>query len=566
MVKGKNKKQNLTQLLLSIVIILLLNYIGSFVFTRFDLTSEKRYTLSDATKNLLKELDDVVYVKVYLKGDFPAGFDRLQSATQELLDEFRVYADDNIEYEFIDPTAIDDQKQRDAFYKQLYEKGIEPTNLEQKSEDGFSQQIIFPGALLTFKGREVPIKLLDTQVGTSPEMQLNNSAQALEYKFSNAIRTLNAIFKARIAFVDGHGELDSLETTDIHQALEEFYEVERFTLSGKLNQIKAIQEFNALIIAKPDSTFLEQDKFIVDQFIMNGGKVLWLIDPLYTSIDSLSRNRYTFSLPWELNLDDQLFKYGVRINHNLVQDLQSSAIRLNVALMGQPARFQLFPWIFSPLVRSYSKHPIVNNLDLIKFEYCSTIDTVKVKDIKKTVLLTSSRLTKVLPSPVRVFLDQVRIPSDEKQFQKSFQTLAVLLEGNFTSLYSNRIPPEINDIEGFQFKEKSKATRMIVVADGDVIKNNVQRATNKVLPLGYDLHTEQLYANKEFILNCINYLLDDSGLMSVRGRELKLRLLDKQKVKSERMKWQLINTLLPIAFVLLFGFIYFYIRKRKFGS
>lgn len=562
--KRSAKQRDLLNLLLSIIIIALLNFIFSFVFHRFDLTSEKRFTLTSGSVQLAKGLDDVVFVKVYLEGDFPGapGFKRLRNSTKELLDEFRAYAGDNIEYEFVDPNAIADKKQREEQYEQLAKKGLQATNLEVKGEKGMNQQIIFPGAIVTYKGRELPWQLLKTQMGIDPNEQLNNSIQTLEYEFSNTIRRLNVGLKPRIAFIDGQHELDSLRVADVAESLKEYYDIERISIS---TQLRVLDGFKAIVIAKPDTAFNEKDKFIIDQYIMRGGNVLWLIDPVYVSYDSLRKSAFTLGLENPLNIKDQLFKYGVRINDNLVQDRQCSAIPVNKALAGQQPRFELMPWFFSPLIIPMEQHPIVKNLDLIKFDFVSSIDTIGTPAIRKTILLKTSRYTKLVPAPVRINLGMVNIRPDENQFRKSFQPVAILLEGKFESVYINRIPPNIAKDSAIGFRDKGKPAKMIVVSDGDVIANNVDR-NGQAMALGYDIYTRKMYGNKNFILNCVNWLCDDSGFMSARARDIKLRMLNKKKIVAERLKWQVINTSLPILLVILVGFILFFIRKRKYAS
>ncbi|MBL7887949.1 MAG: gliding motility-associated ABC transporter substrate-binding protein GldG [Bacteroidia bacterium] len=560
---NKNKKRDLTSLALAVVIIVLLNFVGSFVFHRFDLTAEKRYTLSDATKNLLSEINDVVYVKVYLDGDFPAGFKRLRDETREMLDEFRAYSNDNIEYEFINPSVSDNKKQQNEIYKQLYDKGLEPTNLEVKEESGTSQQIVWPAALVTYKGRELPWQLLKTQMGQSAEGQLNNSIQALEYEFASVIRNLSKVVRPQIGFIEGHGELDTLASYDIAAALSEFYIVKRVEIK---QQLKALEGYKAIVIAKPDTAFSEQDQFIIDQYIMKGGKVLWVVDPINMPVDSLSRMGRVMAVPYTLGIDKMLYKYGVRVNENMVVDMQCSAIPINKALKGQQPRFELMPWIFSPLLNPTLDHPIVKNLDIIKTDFASTIDTIEQKGVKKTILLQSSKYSKTLVQPVRVDLNYLRFQLDEKQFNNPYQNVAVLLEGEFQSVFKNRIPPEIANDSAIGFKADGVKTAMIVISDGDIIRNDVQYQTRKPYPLGFDKYTQRTYGNRNFILNCINYLCDDSGLISVRARELTLRLLDKKKVKNEGTKWKVINTAVPLLLVIVYGLIYYYIRKRKYSS
>jgi len=357
--------------------------------------------------------------------------------------------------------------------------------------------------------------------------------------------------------------LDTLAVQDIADALNEFYVVKRVSINAQLN---ALKNFDAIIIAKPDSSFTDKDKFIIDQFIMKGGKSLWLIDPLYTSPDSLRKNGGTLAVSYNLRMEDLLFKYGVRINPDMVVDMQSSAIPVNVAMRGQPANIQMKPWIFSPLIMPTVNHPIVKNLDVIKVDFAGSIDTVASKGIQKTILLQTSRYSKSILAPVRVDLRMVNMPQDEKQFNNPYRNIAVLLEGKFESLYKNHLDPKIAKDTAIGFVENGVNSKMIVIADGDIIRNDIDYRSQKKLPLGYDKYTNQTYGNKNFILNCVNYLCDDSGLIGVRARELSLRLLDKKKLKNERVKWQLINTALPLFLLVVFGIIYNIRRKRKYTS
>lgn len=557
----KNKRSDLLQLFIGIAIIVLLNVIGSFVFKRFDLTSEKRYSLSPATKDLLKNLDDIVYVKVYLEGEFPAAFKRLENSTREMLDEFRIYAqDNNLQYEFIDPSADPDRKKTMDLYKQLSDKGIRPTTIHVKEKDGSSQKIIFPGAIFTYKNRSMPLMLLKSQAGVRPEEMLNISEQALEYEISNTIRKLSTVHKPRVGFLQGHGELVENEVKDISHALSEYYEVEEVRIDGKLNSLAGLR---ALIIAKPDSVFSEQDKFIIDQFVMKGGRVLWCVENVHATMDSLQKG-LTVGLPMSSNLDDQLFKYGVRINTNLVQDLQAAAIPIVTGYVGNQPQQSLFPWYYFPLAVPDSKHPIVNNLNAVKFEFANSIDTVGNKEVNKTILLHTSKYTKLLNAPVRISLSIVQHEPNPEQFNKSFQPLAVLLEGEFESVFKNRLPAEMLNNKDIAFKEKSAANKMIVVSDGDVIRNEIQKSTGNIYPLGVDRFTGQEYGNKNFILNCMNYLCDESGLISVRSRNIQLRMLDKTKVDSQGQMWKVINVAGPILLIMSFGAFQYFTRKKRY--
>ncbi|NOZ47458.1 MAG: gliding motility-associated ABC transporter substrate-binding protein GldG [Chlorobi bacterium] len=568
--RKKIKHQNIIQLLLAVLIIILLNYISSFIFTRFDLTAEKRFTLAPSTVKLLKNLDDIVLVKVYLEDeDLPMGFNRLRKSTLEMLDEFRVYAGDNVQYEFIDPSDMPDRKARNKFQRQLFEKGVLPTTLKiNDGKGGTKQKIIFPGAVVYYREREAIVSLLKDNAGASNENKLNNSVQDLEYSLTNAIRQLISDKQQSIAFIEGQGELDQYQVGDIVKSLEKFYTVDRVRINSQLH---SLDDYNVIVIAKPDSMFREKDKFIIDQFIMKGGKALWLIDGVKANMDSLAYTSSTIALINNVNLNDQLFRYGVRINPNLIQDIQCGAIPVNTAIAGEPAKFAPAPWLYFPLIVSNNLHPITKNLDMIKTEFVSVLDTVGDNfDVKKQILLTSSPYSRFVNAPVRISLEMINETPDERYFNKPNLPIAVLLEGTFSSVFENRLTPEITNNKDIGFKAKSKKTKMIVVSDGDIIRNYVRKAGKNYypLPLGNDKWFRELFygGNKEFILNSINYLCDDEGFMEVRSRELKLRLLNKSKVMNERVFWQIINTVIPILFVILFGLIVIYLRKRKYSN
>jgi ABC-2 type transport system permease protein len=575
----KNIKRNsLLQLLFGLILIVLLNIIGSFLFYRLDLTSEKRYSLSPATREMLKNLDDVVYFKVYLDGDFPAGFKRLHNETKEMLDEFRAYSD-NIRYEFIDPSASSDKKARESMYRQLVESGLNPTDLQVKNNGGETRQIIFPGAIVSYKDKQLPLDLLTTQLGTPPEQQLNNSVQSLEYNLSNVIRKLSMDEKPKIAFIQGHGELDSLHTADIQNALSEYYIVERITINGQLGALTRhipgkdsasmhfSNRYKAIIIAKPDSAFSEKDKFIIDQFIMRGGKALWMVDPVYASMDSLQNQNQSIGITNEVNLSDLFFNYGVRMNNNLLMDLNALPIPIVTGRVGNQPKTEYLPWYFFPVITPSSQNPIVCNLNAIKFEFVGSLDTLDTPGVRKTILLTSSKYSRALDAPALISLDLLHQEPDPRQFNQPGQAVAVLLEGTFVSLFLNRVPPEISGAPEIGFIDKSSPTQMIVISDGDMAKNQVQSGKSGLtaLPAGYDRYTGQQFGNRDLVLNSMNYLCDGSGLLSVRSRELKLRLLDSSRVKSEELKWQLINTVVPVVLVVLFAIGQFYYRKHRYS-
>ncbi len=559
MVKRQLKKQSILQLTVATAILIFINVIGGFVFTRFDLTSEKRFSLAPSTKEYLKSLNDVIYVKIYLEGDLPPGFKRLRNSTKELLDEFRVYSKDNIEYQFIDPSAIADKKERNDLYQQLAEKGLQPTNIEERQKGGTSQKILFPGVIMNYRAEEIPIQLLKSRMGTSSDEMLNNSIEGLEYDFIKGIKSITTNVKTRVAFLQGHGELSTKQIADAASALRESYRVDTVSIDGRLDALKNIR---TLIVAKPDSAFNEKDKFVIDQFIMKGGRVLWLLDAMQINLDSLSAMSTNVAIAKELNLEDLLFKYGVRINYDLVMDLQAAPIPIVTGQVGNQPKTELFPWYFSPLINPSSTNPIVHNLNAIKFEFASTVDTVEAEGVKKTILLTTSTYSKALMAPARVSLNIVKEEPDTKQYNKPNLPVAVLLEGNFQSDFKNRVPEAIATAPEIGFKEKSDSTKMIVVADGDVIASYISKKNGNIYPLGYDRFTQQTYGNRNFILNCVDYLCDDSGLMTLRAKELKLRLLDKAKTENSSIKWM--NTVAPIILIMLYGFIHTMMRRRKY--
>ena len=573
---NKIRNHYLVQLLIVISLIIIVNILGSYIFTRVDLTSEKRYTLTESTQELLKNVDDIVYFRVFLDGEFPAGFKRLKRETKELLDEFRAY-NKNIEYSFINPSSSDNAKERNDTYQLLMEQGLNPTNLQVKTKGGMEQQVIFPGALVSYKGNEMPVELLDAQFNVPPEAALNNSIQNLEFKFSTTIKRLIENVKPKIAFIEGHGELNDKETYDITLALQKDYVVDRITIDGKINSLvkRALVDsvenefeisptFAAIIIASPDSLFSQKDKFIIDQYIMYGGKVMWLIDPVFASMDSIQQQDNTVAVEKNLDIQTQLFNYGARLNNNLVLDLNALPIPIRTGQIGGQAQIDFFPWYYFPIITPTSQHPIVKNLNAIKTQFVSSISPTSVKNIKNTVLLQTSDYSKIEAIPAMISLRMLQEKPVEIEYSGPPQTIAVLLEGEFQSDFRNRLPQAIITDKEIGFREKSIPTSMIVVSDGDIIKNQFHIPQGYPLPLGFDQFTGETFGNKEFILNAMNYLTDGPGLISLRSREMKLRLLDKTKISSGRIKWQLINLLVPVIIVLLIGILLVWFRKRKY--
>ena len=573
------KKNQIVAFLVTVVIVVLVNVIGSYVFTRFDLTSEKRYTLSPTTKEILNDLNDYVYFKVYLEGDFPAGFKKLRREAKEMLDEFRAYSK-FIDYEFINPSESADAAERNETYKQLYQAGLNPTDVVVKNRDGSSKQmVIWPGALVSYRNNtEIAIDLLENQIGQSSEQALNASMQNLEFRLIDAVKKVIRLQKPNIAFIEGHGELSEQEVHDIAQTLAQNYNVVRLEIDGKIDalmhrtqdeesDVKAFPSYDAIIIAKPTQPFDERDKFLIDQYIMHGGKVLWMVEPVYATMDSLQSQESTIGLEQDLNLDDMLFKYGVRLNRDLLLDLTCASLPIRTGQVAGQAQLEFFRWYYFPLLQAASEHPMVRNMNAIKADFVSSMDaTTSANDIEQVPLLKTSDYTKVSGTPVFITLAMLRQAPDKRMFASKGKNVAYLLKGSFPSLYANRIPQEIAEDNGTNFMEESIPTAMIVVADGDIIRNQIDIKTRKPLPLGFDQYTQNTYANKEFIENAIGYLVEGEGMIDIRSRELKVRLLDDTKINRERTKWQVVNTLLPIAVIIALGFVMAFIRKKKYSK
>jgi ABC-2 type transport system permease protein len=573
MVKPKNilsnRREALTRLLLLLAILLLINVVSRLYYFRLDLTAEHRYSISKPTKVVLKNLKDVVTVKVYLDGDLNAGFTRLKESTRNLLNEFRAYGGRNIEFQFIDPTAIQNLDERKAMMTDLIQRGIAPTNLTTKSKTGSKQQLIFPGAIVLYAGREMPVQLLENQIGFGPEEILNNSEIQLEYKFANAIRKLTAVRAPRVAFIHGNGELEEIETADLRQTLASLkYEIKDIDLQNSFNIPETI---DAAIIAKPRAAFTEQEKYKIDQYVMHNGKLLWLVDGTDAAMDSLRISPVgQFAVANDLNLDDLLFKYGVRINTDLVQDVNMcNQIPLVVGQLGNAPQTQMFPWYYFPLLISDNNHAIIKNLDPVASYFPSSIDTIKNPGIRKTILLHTSDNSKAQLTPCRVHFGILQSKPVMAYYNQPHIPVAVLLEGEFQSVFTNRLSPEtlaaFDTVKSLKFVEKSPVNKMIVISNGNIISNEL-RSDSTVYPLGYDKFTKQQFANKDFILNCIEYLVDNSGILETRDKDVKLRLLNKVKAEDEKLKWQVINLALPIGTIVLFGFAFNYYRRKKYAA
>ncbi|MBR3938879.1 MAG: gliding motility-associated ABC transporter substrate-binding protein GldG [Bacteroidales bacterium] len=576
--KRSLKRSHLIELFAAIFVIIFLNIIGNYIYTRFDLTSEKRYTLSNATKRLLKDIDETVLVRVYLEGnELPPDFVRLQNETKEMLNQFRAY-NKYIEYEFVNPTDFDDPKEQQVFYQKLAQKGIQPSQIEIKTPDGLKQQLVIPAADVMYKGQETSVQLLLGQRYVSEAELINNSVQALEYTLTDAIRRLSRTEKQRIAFLQGHGELERHAIYDIQLALTDYYAMENITLDGNINSltervidskdstnISFRNKFKLLVVPKPTKPFSDEDLYIIDQFVMYGGRVLWLIDGLDIEMDSLANRSQTMAMRMDLGLgfDEMMFTYGVRINSNLIMDIRCMPIPMAGGSMGNNPQIEFRPWYYFPEVVPLSKHPIVKNLDVIKSEFVNSIDIID-NEIRKTVLLTTSEYTRVVNAPAVVDLNVAQTEPDPRLFNKANLPIAVLLEGAFKSPWKNRLSPTFTDIPEMGYRSEGDTTKMIVISDGDIIKNAFNYRQNYPYPLGYDKYTNTMYANKTFILNAINYLCGDEDYMESRSREIKIRKLNVAQIKENRLMYQVINTVVPIVIVIVSGVAIVLIRKNRY--
>jgi len=542
--------------------IVLLNIAASFVFFRLDLTEEKRYSLSDATQSLLENLSandsTDVFVKVYLDGEeLPGGFERLKRAVTQTLEEFKVYGGTNINYKFINPNTETDKKKREEFYVELAKKGMNPTRVVDTKNGRQIENIIFPYALVSAGGYEVPVLLLKGTQGKTAEEKLNQSNENVEYELATAIRKLTLKERKKIGLLAEFTKLKPLNFSDLIASLQERYDL--FFIDSKSSP--SFQGLDALILPKPDFPVDDSTKYKIDQFVMGGGSALFFVDGLKVDSVSLEGN---FAQPLELNLTDLFFKYGVRVNSNIIKDGASCAlIPLVVGDLGDKPNIQPVPYRYFPLINNFGKSLITNNLDLVFSRYVASIDTVRADGVSKTPLLMTSPYTKVLNAPVFVTFNDAQTDTEQAEYQGGVKTIAYLLEGKFQSLYKNRLLP--NDPKFADFKAESLPTKIIICSDGDLIVNEVSQKTGNPFPLGYDKTTQHTFGNKDFVMNAIDYLIDEDGVIQAKGREVKLRPLDKFRTRDERTFWQVLNVGLPVALVLLFGFILQWVRRRNYG-
>jgi ABC-2 type transport system permease protein len=532
-------------------------------FFRIDLTFEKRYTLSPQTIQILEKINSPVEAELLLAGDLPPGFIKLRSAVIEKLHDLKIECDQPFKIYSTDPFGVADKKR---YLDDLLVKGIAPVNLRMNTDRGVTNKTIFPTLFLRAGGNELTINLLKNDPFLRDEQNLIRSVELLEYEFTRGLKLLFQEKRERLAFLTGHNELDEIEVRDISGSLSENFDIQRITTEALLT---VPDSFKTLIVANPTNPFTERDKFAIDQYLMRGGRIMWLIDPVNVSLDSLSGGMSTMALPREINLTDQLFHYGIRINADLIQDVECQQIKVNTALIGQPPKYSLAPWYFSPLLSPAQNHPIGKNVNRVLSEFVSSIDLVgDSESAKSSVILTSSPYARTNQSPMIVNLGMIDTPPARNLFSKQFIPTGVLTEGMFTSVFRNRMTGELGLAVNTTVIPVSKPTKMIFISDGRLIANKVSFTGGEYLPLplGYDKNSNLTFGNKEFLVNAVYYLCDDSGLMELRSRSMQMRLIDKVKLREEKLLWQVVNVVIPVLLILVGGMLFWFLRWRRYSK
>ncbi|MDO3693719.1 gliding motility-associated ABC transporter substrate-binding protein GldG [Wenyingzhuangia sp. chi5] len=537
-------------ILFIVVLLFLVNIIATNTHYRWDVTNDQRYSISKPTKFLLENLKKEVAITVFLTGDLPFDFERLSKETAYFLEEINTN-NHHIIFRFVNPQGKEES---------LIKQGLNPSRLTVQEDGKVSESVIFPYAIVSSGKKKALVDLLKSSYFENQDSQIENSIQNLEFAFADAIQKVTAIKKQKIAVLKGNGELEDIYQYDWLKTLGENYYMAPFTLdsiaSNPEKTLKELQQFDLAIISKPTEAFTEKEKFAMDQFTINGGKSIWLLDMVHTPKDSLMQNGKVLAYQRDLNLTDYLFNYGVRIKKHLIRDLYAASIPLATGKVGNNTQFDEFLWDYYPLIKSNNKHVISKNIGEVKLEFANSIDTLN-PNIKKTPLLESSNLTKTLTVPSYVDLASIAENADIKTYKEGSKIIGVLLEGNFKSAYRNRIKPFQN-----HFINQGTQNKMIVIADGDISTNQISKG--QPLELGLDKWNNQFYSNKEFLMNAVNYLLNDDGLIQLRSKKVIINTINKPKAYQEKIKWQLINLIIPVAILAIFGFFNFYIRKRRF--
>ncbi len=577
--KRSNTFSIVLKVVTAIAITVGLVWLSEFKYVRYDMTEEGRYTLSESTKNVLENLDDTIRVTVYLDGDLPSSFAKMQREVIDLLNEFQqVAGKDKFLIKTIDPQTIGDAKSFKHTISRLNQSyGLTPFTIQEQDENGkMVQSYVIPGMIVSTSQKFVTVNMMSNAMGNSAEAQINQALQDLEYQCVKAVQQLTAKKRKNVAFLTSQDEIPLLYCYNATVSTLDLYNVDRVSSRELLDSLK---KYDALIIAEPTKPFTEQDKFIVDQYIMNNGNVLYMSDNVWASMDSLKTSTFTYALPKELNTTDLLFNLGVRINPTVLLDNQCASIPTNVAAVGAPARFAPVPWYYFPLMKPAEEpHLITKNIDIVKSEFASTIDVLQGNgNVKKTVLLTSSAYARVLTAPNTIGFQVLENTPDKVFFNRYYVPTAVLLEGNYNSLYASRKSPlENGDTtckapKNFAFQKQSSQNRIIVVSDGDIIRNEIEVTNGDTVPqplysYKYFAFDKRAYTgNLDFFINSVSYLCGDSDLLSIRSREITIRLLNKNRIVEEKFYWQLGNILMPIVLIIFVGIVIFFIRKQKYS-
>ena len=553
-------------LLFVLLFLLAINWAASNWHDRIDLTAEKRFTLSSATKKLLAGLDEPVTVNVFLKGNYPSGFKKLAASTEDLLREFKEIAGNKLQYKFIAPEELVEGTEI-KYGDTLSAMGLYPINLTSQVKEGQQQQLVYPVALVHYNNAELPVELYKGKTPLINFQELNSAEALLEYNIANAIAKITKKQKALVGYATGNGEPQDIRTYDlVENVLKNDYDLKL----ANLQSLPFIGDtFKLMLVVKPAQGFTEDEKLKLDQYVMRGGKLLLFIDRLNAEMDSLQIKNEVIAYDRDLQLNDLLFKYGVRINADLVMDLQCDYLPFDVNGNGQ---FDLLPWNYFPVLESGSNHPVNKNLGFVAGRFINSIDTVGAEGIRKTVLLNSSSNSRTIATPALISgRENVNAPEDDK-YSKANIPVAVLLEGKFHSLYSNRVSQVMNDSlhqYGQRFLPECVAgNKMIVVADGDIVLNSVVKG-NQPIPMGMNPYTfgsqrEFPFANKQFLQNCLEYLVNDNGLTEAKAKDYVVRLLDTRKLSDEKSFWQILNIGVPVFVVVLFAFVFQWLRKRRY--
>jgi ABC-2 type transport system permease protein len=560
-----HRNRSLLYLLLVLVGILVVNVLASRLYVRWDLTKEKRYTLTPATKQLLKDLDQPVTVEVFLEGkDLPVGIRLLQRATREMLQDFRAISGGKVNFVFVDINRIRDAEKRNILQRNLFELGIEQIRWPTGDAQEYREVLIYPGLVMRMDSIELAVTIHEGQTGYFTQSALDRSISLIEYKLASALQKLAMERPPVVVFSQGHGELEPVFLSDFVQTLGG--QKYRIAIADLKESILPPDVVDILILAKPSRPFGDAERFKIDQFIMHGGKVLWLLDGAIASLDSFGNRPSIFSVGMPLNLTDQLFRYGIRVNHDLVQDMYCNQIPM-LEGQGSGIRTTFFDWVFHPIVYPANNHPIVKNMGSVALKFASSIDTIRVTGVDKTILLSTSKSSRTVNMPFEIFLAGARENPKPSLFNKKDIPVAVLLEGEFPSAFPimNDAMREILIDTDITFRRKSIENRMIIVSDGDIAANELN-AQGSPLPLGFYKYTNKLFANRDFLLNSIEYLLDNSGLLEARNRETRMRLLDKTKVGDQKTLWQIILLGGPLFMLGIFAVVYNGRRKRKYAA